>query len=312
MIKFSIIIPCKKKTNYLNECLKAINKQSINDFEVIVLPDEKEKIAGVKVIPLKSGPADKRDLGVKKAKGKYIAFIDDDAYPDSDWLKNSLKYFKKYDAVGGPQVTPNNDSFFQKTSGYALASRMTGGLRARYVPINHSFMINDWPTVNFLIKKSVFNKVGGFDSRYYPGEDTKLCLDVIKNGYKMVYAPDVIVYHHRRKGLMAYLRQVSNYGLHRGYFVKHFPETSFKLTYFIPSLFLIFFLSGLISFLFNDFIFRTFLILIFFYFSYAFIDILLLSGSFIHSLITPFYILLTHLFYGANFIKGLFTKRLLK
>jgi len=312
-MNFSIIIPCKKRTSYLDECLKNIKRMSLKDYEVIVLPDKKEIIPGVRVIPLKAGPAEKRDLGVKKAKGKFIAFIDDDAFPDRDWLKNSLKYFKKgFAAVGGPQITPRTDSFSQKVSGYTLSSQMVGGLRSRYESVGSPFEIDDWPTVNFLIKKSVFKQVGGFDSAYYPGEDTKLCLDVMSAGYKMVYAPDVVVYHHRRKGLKAHLKQVSNYGFHRGYFVKKFPQTSFRLNYFLPSLFLLFFLFGSSSWFFSGSLFYLFSLVMLSYLVFGFLEGLRLSRSLSYSFIMPFYILLTHLFYGASFIKGIFTKNLLK
>jgi hypothetical protein len=54
---------------------------------------------------------------------------------------------------------------------------------------------------------------------------------------KIIYAPDVLVYHHRRPLFSGHLNQVRNYALHRGYFVKHFPETSLRPSYFLPTLF---------------------------------------------------------------------------
>ncbi len=310
MIKFSIIIPCKKKTKYLTQCIKSIRNQSYDNYEIIVIPDKYERVVGARVIPLNKGPAEKRDYGVKMAKGDVIAFIDDDAYPHRDWLKNSLKYLKEYDGIGGPQITPRTDSFSQKLSGYVLSSMMIGGLRARYESIGNSFLIHDWPTVNFIIKKKAFLNVGGFDSDYYPGEDTKLCLDLINNDYKLVYAPDVIVYHHRRKGLKAHIKQISNYGLHRGYFVKRFPETSFKLTYFLPSLFSLLFIIGLIGSFFNSTIRVLFIYLMIIYSLISLIEGLRLSRNILYGLAMPFYVLITHLVYGINFIKGLLTRNL--
>jgi GT2 family glycosyltransferase len=85
--------------------------------------------------------------------------------------------------------------------------------------------------------------VGGFSTRYWPGEDTILCLRIVKDlGKKILYEPDALVYHHRRRLFGPHLRQLAAYALHRGYFVKKFPETSRKLSYFVPS----FFVAGLV------------------------------------------------------------------
>ena len=51
---------------------------------------------------------------MEKAEGKYLAFIDDDAYPRKDWLKNAVKYFdssRKIGIVGGPNLTPREANF---------------------------------------------------------------------------------------------------------------------------------------------------------------------------------------------------------
>ncbi len=311
--EFSIIIPCKEKTKYLEECINKIKEMSYNLYEIIIIPDKKFELndKNIKIIPLNAGPAEKRDLGVKKSKGKIIAFIDDDAYPDKDWLKNSLKYFKYYDAVGGPQVTPPSDSFTQKLSGYTFASILMGGLKARYTPTK-KFEIDDWPTVNFLVKKEAFQDVGGFDSNYYPGEDTKLCLDLIKKGYKMIYAPDVIVYHHRRKGIKAHIKQISNYAIHRGYFVKKLPKTSLRITYFLPLLFVVYLILGMIISFFNNLFRNIFLLSILLYLLIGFIDGIRLSKNIKYASCLPFYIFLTHFFYGVNFIKGLISTKLVR
>lgn len=283
-----------------------------DDYEVIVLPDKKIDLFGVRVVPLDAGPAEKRDLGVSESRGDIIAFIDDDAFPHKNWLVNSIKYFDEgYAAVGGPQVTPSNDSFSQKVSGLVLSSKLVGGLRSRYEVSDSSFVVDDWPTVNFLVKKSVFNDVGGFDSTYYPGEDTKLCLDIVNKDCKIIYAPDVIVYHHRRRGLLSHLKQIANYGFHRGYFVKKFPETSFKLQYFMPTFFLIFFFLGLFSF-FNKFVFVSFLFIMLFYFFFSLIESIRVSKKIIYVFLFPIYVFLTHLVYGFFFVKGLLTKRVFR
>ncbi len=89
--------------------------------------------------------------------------------------------------------------------------------------------------------------MGGFDTDFWPGEDTKLCLDIIGLKQRIVYSPRVLVYHHRRPLFAAHLRQVASYARHRGYFVKRFPQTSRRVSYFLPSLFVFFLLTATVA-----------------------------------------------------------------
>ncbi len=111
----------------------------------------------------------------------------------------------------------------------------------RFWPGKASRFVDDWPSVNLTVRRDDFFAIGGFDSTYWPGEDTKLCLDLIKKQEKkIVYSPKAVVFYHRRAGFFRHLKQIGNYGLHREFFVKRFPETSRRLSYFIPSLFFLF------------------------------------------------------------------------
>jgi hypothetical protein len=75
-------------------------------------------------------------------------------------------------------------------------------------------------------------------------KDTKLCHDLVyKNKKKILYVPNMIVWHSRREGLASHLKQIGGYGIHRGYFVKKYPQTSLRLKYFIPTLFFLFVLA---------------------------------------------------------------------
>jgi GT2 family glycosyltransferase len=159
-------------------------------------------------------PGWKRDFGADKAKGNILAFIDADAYPDRDWIKEALYIFKKYPkvvAVGGPGITPPQDSVAQKISGLIYESTP---ISYRYKPQLPRF-VKELPSCNLFVRKSVFNKVGGFDCSFYPGEDSVLCAKLLKHG-KILYSPLVVVYHHRRSFPWGHWKQVANYGRMRG------------------------------------------------------------------------------------------------
>mgnify|MGYP001233029818 CR=1 FL=1 len=182
---FSIIIPFKNWSSNLDECLTHIQKLSSKEFEVILLPDDAVDLPiayqniSVSIIPTGAiNPALKRDQGARISKSQYLAFIDDDAYPESDWLDVACKIFSTRPdmvALGGPAITPATDPFWARVSGAVFASRFSGGFPERYVPKPPSRAIDDWPTVNLIVRRETFEAVGGFDSAYWPGEDTLLC-----------------------------------------------------------------------------------------------------------------------------------------
>lgn len=249
MKKVSIIIPVKEINDYIRESLPYIEKLDYDKklIEVIVLPDNDGKIEGnftfsLKIMP--TGhifPGAKRDLGIKNTTGEIIAFIDDDVFPKEKWLKRAIEIFEeseKIGAVGGPAATPENDSFLQKVSGNIYASFLGGGgYRYRYIAEARRD-VDDYPSCNLLIRRDVVEKIGGFNTDFWPGEDTVICLKIVKDlKLRIVYDPEVFVYHHRRNFFEGHINQVKNYAMHRGYFVKRFPETSFRVSYFLPTFF---------------------------------------------------------------------------
>ncbi len=311
-IHVSIIIPLPRFNDYIRESITYYEKLDAGNFEIIILPDRNEKAIlsrrlDIKVIPSgKVGPAEKRDLGAKNARGEILAFIDDDAFPRKDWLKNALKFFKnpKIAAVGGPAVTPEGEPFWKKISGNVYSSFvMSGQYRKRYISIGKVHEDYDIPSVNLIVRKSVFDKIGGFDSTFYPGEDTKFCLEIKRLDYKILYSPDVLVYHHRRDLFPYHFRQIANYAMHRGFFAKKYPETSFKLSYFIPSAFFLFAAAGFILSLFSLPVAAVYWAVMGFYFLLSII--FALKPAVIETFWTVAGVFLSHMTYGINFIKGI-------
>lgn len=321
---FSVIIPVKAVNNYLREeTIPKILEQSCADFEVIILPDRKtsQKFPKTRVIPTypKTGPAQKRDLGVQRSRGKILAFLDDDAYPSENWLKVALSYFLKSDsqiaAVCGPGVTPPHDNLWQKASGWIWSTWLGAGGAGIYrcVPMKKR-EVDDFPTFNLLIRKDDFLKVGGFDSHFWPGEDTKLCLDLVhKLGKKIIYDPKILVYHHRRSLFEPHLRQIGNYGLHRGYFARVLPRTSARKGYLTPVVFTLGLFLGFLLTSFHP-------LFSFIYLGVISIYLLLLikEGIYIYkqeknlklSFLVMIGIFLTHVWYGLRFVQGYFSRNL--
>lgn len=319
--KFSVIIPAKQWNRHLDETITSLLKGSFKDFEIIILPDsgENNPYPKTQVIPTGNvGPAKKRDMGAKIAEGEFLAFIDDDAYPSENWLKTVLSLFKDDNiaAVCGPGITPPNDNVFQKVSGWVSSTKI--GMAAntyRFIPEKERF-VDDYPSMNLIIRKTDFNALGGFDTNYWPGEDTKLCLDIVKIlKKKIIYHPGVLVFHHRRPIFKEHLLQNGRYGLHRGYFAKILPETSFRFSYLPPPLFTIGFFIGPLFYYINKNIFLLYLLIIFSYFFMILITSFFIFVKEKNILIALLFIpavVATHLFYGVKFLQGFFLTTKLK
>jgi cellulose synthase/poly-beta-1,6-N-acetylglucosamine synthase-like glycosyltransferase len=309
----SIIIPCKDIDDYTRECVKHCNQLDYENYEIILLPDDSEEIIeGVKVIATGSvSPGIKRNIGVKNSRGEFCAFIDNDAYPRSDWLKNALKHLENpaVGGVGGPGLTPEADGLVQKAGGYVLSSFMVGNLSSRY-KTKQSFESDDIHSCNFIARKSVVEAAGGWNEKYWPGEDTLMCLAIRRLGKKLVEASDVVVYHHRRSLFRPHLKQVSRFGEHRGFFAKKFPANSLKPTYFFPSLLVLSLFAGvLLSFLFSFFVYIVVLGLVA-YLALSLVAAALQVRKVKLILLVWSGMIATHLVYGVFFLSGLIKRDL--
>jgi len=329
----TIIIPTKKINNLLiGETLPAIDKLIYKDYETIIIVNQKtakddkiqKKYSWLKILFSKNTikPADKRDLGAKQARGDTLAFIDDDAYPAQTWLTNALHHFQhrglknlsqqsksSIQAVCGPGILPKKTNIWEKIFDEVLTSPIGSGKYNYRFSQQKARYIDDYPSMNFLIKKDVFNRLGGFNSKYWPGEDSKLCEDLIyKEKGAILYDPKVLVYHHRRDNLLDFLKQHANYGFHRGAFFAHGDRNSRQYSYFIPTLFI----SYLIFLVFSFLLIAKYQILIFLPLIFYLILMFFLSiksyintrNIFIAS-VSPLVLFFTHFVYGIMFIKGL-------
>ena len=329
----SIIIPLKCINDYIKEELEYLLIQTYNNFEVIILPDSyiendissnlfKDK--RVRIMSTGSlAPALKRAKGVVESSGEILAFLDDDTFPERDWLKNALRAMntKNIYALGGPAITTTKDSFFKQISGLIYSSKlMSGSHKCRYIPDKVHY-VTDFPSCNFIITRELYNRVGGFDSEYWPGEDTILCNNIMKAKEKILYTPEALVYHHRRDLFFGHFKQLKNYAWHRGYFVKKYGGNSLEISYFIPSIFVLYTIFLIFSFIFNipsgisrfiPFLDTTSITVLMCIPHSIYLISLLLSAistlSIPKGIMKAIGIFMSHCCYGVYFIKGFFSK----
>lgn len=238
-IQASILIPFKGWNGMVGECVEGCRRLKGGPYEIILLPDAGiGKAGGTRVLVTgKVRPSAKRNLGFRAAKGEIIALVDSDAYPRADWLENALAYFKDegVGAVGGPNLTPTNDSRLQKLGGELLASWLVAGPHSVKYRVGRPHACADMPSCNLVLRKGLLERIGGFDETMLTGEDAKACHQINSLGRKVLYAPEVIVYHHRRALFIPHLRQMLNYGRDRGILVRTGNSAGYHLVSFAPS-----------------------------------------------------------------------------
>ena len=310
-MKFSIVIPARRIDDFLKESMHYFLNQTYKDFEIIILSDTKEKYKFPKTRIINTGKlilSKKRELGAQIAKGEIIVLTDDDAYPSKDWLKNALPYFNDptIGGVCGPGITPKSDSFSQKLSGMVLEFS-SGKNQYRYRPTKVQ-ECDDFPTYNLFIRKNLLAKVKNQDKSYWAGEDTKLCYDITKVlKKKIIYDPNILVYHHKKKLWKPHLKQIFDYGSHRGYFARAFPKTSLRLTYFLPSIFVLGLIIGFILSFKSFFIKDMYLLCLGMYLLFLVYQAIR-TKSLVYGLAIIPVTFITQVTYGIGFIRGLILK----
>ncbi|MBR0056780.1 MAG: glycosyltransferase [Kiritimatiellae bacterium] len=318
--RVSVVIACPGDSAYLREALRGLAAQTFPALETIVRPDAPLTGPGgtggaagppVRVIPTgKVRPAEKRNAGIAAAKGDIVAFLDDDAAPEPQWLAQAARHFSRPEvgATGGPAMTPPSDPLLARLGGDVFASPLVSGpARFRYVPERFR-AVDDLPSCNLLARTSLLREIGGYSTRYWPGEDTILCLEIVRRSFEIVYDPFAVVLHHRRPLFGPHLRQVGRYALHRGFFARRFPRTSLRLSYMIPSLFTVFAAAGGAAAWRHPPLRAPYLAVMAFYAAAT------LLASFhrnpAHWILVWIGTVLTHLWYGVRFLQGLLFGRM--
>ena len=203
----SIIIPTFGRPRQLSACLQAVARMDYPSerFEVIVVDDGSEKppadvvalFFGLIDVTLltqsHAGPSKARNTGAGQARGRWLAFIDDDCLPEAAWLKNLAGRF-----VEAPDCAIGGRTFnLLERNPYSSASQMI--IDAVYEYYNSDpGRARFFATNNLALPKEPFLDLGGFDEGFTTSEDREFCDRWLHNGYGMVYAPEAMVFHAHR------------------------------------------------------------------------------------------------------------------
>lgn len=254
--------------------------------------------------------AAKKNLAARMSDSEMIAFIDQDAIPDIDWLRNAVPYFRNENvsAVCGPAVPPGEGSRRQVAAGMAFSSFIVSG-STNYRYTRHAMReVDDYPSFNFIVRRADFLEVGGYPEAFVPGEDTILCLKLTRErSRKIIYVPNVLLFQHRAPLFVPHLRQTFKFARSRGSFARKYPETSWRIHYFVPSLLLILLVAGFCLSFTSRYVLFAYLATVGAYLLVAVFSSVKTLDVLTNLLILPG-IIATNLVYGAGFLRG-FTAR---
>jgi GT2 family glycosyltransferase len=213
--KISVIVCTHNGAATLAQCLQRTSELAYPDFEVIVVDDGSADASaaiarahGVELIQTEHrGLSFARNAGVERAAGEIVAFLDDDAYPDPDWLKYVAASLRAndYAGMGGPNIPPDDDGLIADCVAVA-----PGG------PIH--VLISDReaehvPGCNMAFRKSALQEIGGFDERFrVAGDDVDVCWRLQESGGALGFSAGAVVMHRRRNSVRRYLKQQYGYG----------------------------------------------------------------------------------------------------
>jgi len=206
-MKISVIIPTYNAQNYLSVLLEKINKQSIKEYELLIIDSSsKDKTVEIareftdNVIVI---PQNKFDHGGTRAKaaqtatGDILIYLTQDALPyDECTVENIIKVFEdeKVGAAYGRQLSYDNTNLFGKHLrgfNYSETSYIRDKSGISSYGIKTAFLSDSFAAY----RKSALENIGWFKSNLILGEDTYAGAKMILDGYKLAYVAEAKVYH---------------------------------------------------------------------------------------------------------------------
>ena len=224
----SVIIPIHNAQEALGDCLDALERQTMprEEYEIIVVNDGPvdtivEIIADRHRVTFLSQPqrgaAAARNLGAKQAQSEILLFTDADCVPESNWVEAMIAPFADQEIVGVCGV---------------VRTRQTG-LIPRFIQLEYDYRYRNIARhrqIDFIntgtagYRKHVFMDSGGFREDLLGAEDTELSFRLASAGYRMVFAPQAVVYHSHPESMVEYARRKNHYSYWRTLVYRRHPR----------------------------------------------------------------------------------------
>ena len=226
----SVVISTRRRRERLRGCLLSLAAQTYHRdcWEVIVVEDGDTEplddglISLRQQLPLRwfrvshAGCGGAKNAGACQAHGQCLVFTDDDCRFPPNWLSQYAECFERSPEglVAGGAMNPRAANPYSDAS-QELVNYLLSRLNAS--PKTATLAIGN----NFAVPVKQFHELGGFNSAYFPmgGEDRDFAAHWVASGWKIVWAPDIVLQHAQELSLRSFLKQQFHYG--RGAYIFH-------------------------------------------------------------------------------------------
>jgi glycogen synthase len=206
----SVVINTYNRAASLHDTLQAMPRQNYPHFEVIVVTgpstDNTIEVLRKHSANIRVGSCSERNLsisrnvGIEMARGDFVAFIDDDAVPDEDWLADAIAGFDSEEVAGVGGFVYDHTGYNLQYS-YSLCDRM--GNAYHNIPVSMpelcypgSYRYPALLGTNSVFRREALLEIGGFDEQFdYFLDETDVNLRLIDAGYVLKQIPNAFVYH---------------------------------------------------------------------------------------------------------------------
>lgn len=243
--EISVAVCTYNRSDVLSKCLESLSNQSASTelFKVMIIDnnstDDTKKIAldfcgkhsnFTYIFEKKQGLSQARNRAIAEAQGKYLAYIDDDAIADKDWVKSILDCFAKTnaDVVGGPVTSFIDTEKIPRFYDAKTHDFYCGNKRKRLQPPKFSFGFSG---CNTCFKRSLFDEFGTYltdlgmiGNKQRMGEDSEMGYRLLKAGKVFYYEPGMKIDHHIRMNNITFtglLKRSYDTGIEIGKIIKN-------------------------------------------------------------------------------------------
>jgi GT2 family glycosyltransferase len=223
----SIIIPTHRGGQLLQECLRSLQDQAFDDFEIIVVDDASpDDSAGAVAasfpktslirLPTQSGFAAACNRGIRASGGRYVALLNDDALPDPAWAASLVQSLEAWPEVGfcaSKVVFHSSPDLVDSCGDYYAREGVAGKIGHLENPDLHrnAAEVFGASACAAIYRRSLLDEVGGFDEDFFlVHEDTDLSFRARLLGYTCRFVPTAVA-RHRVSATLGYRSALADY-----------------------------------------------------------------------------------------------------
>ena len=222
----TIIIPTKDNVDLLKRCVDSIEaKTTYDNYEILILDNGSERIEMINLLESLSNKyrvkkaitdgfnfSELVNFGASQASGNIIVLLNDDTEVITpSWIEDMLGWIQSDDKIGAVGCKLIYEDGRIQHAGVVLgmcSHPADHAFKLRHYQdgcyLNYANVVRNYSAVTaacLMTKKSAFNHIGGFNDENLPisFNDVDFCLRLIENGFRVVYTPKAMLYHHEGK-----------------------------------------------------------------------------------------------------------------